>query len=276
MNQKQEGSRLIYRHRLPTRLWHWVNAVAVIVMLMSGAMIFNAHPRLYWGAYGANFDPAWLQIGTDGTHGFLQIGRHRFDTTGLLGLWTGKDGMQQALAFPSWATIPSYYDLAMARRWHLFFALVLAFGLLAFLITSLINRHIARDLSLRGDDVRPRNIWHDVVDHLKLRFENADRPGAYNILQKYSYIAVVFVLLPIMILTGLTMSPGMDTAWPWLLDLFGGRQSARSIHFIAASLILLFLIVHVLLVLLAGPVNEMRSMITGWLRVPEPEQEPAE
>ena len=96
----------------------------------------------------------------------------------------------------------------------------------------------------------------------------ASRPAtaalSYNILQKLSYVGVIFVLLPLMILTGLTMSPAMDAAWPWLLDLFGGRQSARSIHFICAiAASLAFILVHLVMVVLAGPMNEIRSMITG-------------
>ena len=115
----------------------------------------------------------------------------------------------------------------------------------------------------------PRAIWHDIVEHLKLRFDNPDEPGAFNILQKLSYIGVIFVLLPLVILTGLTMAPGMNAAWPWLVDLFGGRQSARSIHFIAAFTLVAFFLVHMLMVLLAGPLNEIRSMISGRYRLPE-------
>jgi len=87
-------------------------------------------------------------------------------------------------------------------------------------------------------------------------------------LQKASYIGVIFVALPLVILTGLTMSPGMNAAWPWLVDVFGGRQSARSIHFIAAFVLVGFVVVHLLMVVLAGPLNEVRSMITGRYRVP--------
>lgn len=263
------GPRFIYRHRLATRLWHWVNAVTIIVMLMSGLMIFNAHPRLYWGSYGANTDYAWLQIGAQGERGYLRVGAVEVPTTGVLGRWTDSEGVVRNRAFPGWATIPSSYNLALARRWHLTFALLLGFGLLAFMIASLINRHFRRDLVLRRDEVRPRHIWADVKAHLRLRFHDPERPGEFNTLQKFSYIAVIFVLIPLVIGTGLTMSPGMNAAWPWLLDLFGGRQSARSLHFIAAVLIAGFIVVHVLLVILAGPINELRSMITGWSRVPE-------
>ena len=91
----------------------------------------------------------------------------------------------------------------------------------------------------------------------------------YNILQKASYLGVILVLIPVMILTGLTMSPSMDATWPWLLDVFGGRQSARSIHFIASTLLVVFFIVHLVMVILAGPFNEVRAMITGYFRLPK-------
>jgi Ni/Fe-hydrogenase b-type cytochrome subunit len=261
-------TRLIYRHKLATRLWHWVNALAIIVLLMSGLMIFNAHPRLYWGQYGSNPDPAWLEIRADSRGGYLKLGATRFDTDGVLGRWEAPDGSVRTNAFPHWATIPSSYDLALARRWHLFFSLILAFGLLAFLIVSLINRHVQKDLTLRRADLAPRNLWHDVKEHLKLRFHNPDDPGAFNVLQKLSYVGVIFILIPLVIFTGLAMSPGMNAALGWLVDLFGGRQSARSIHFIAAALLTLFVVVHLVLVLLSGPINGLRGMVTGWLRVP--------
>lgn len=225
----------IRRHRLATRLWHWVNAVAVIILLGSGLGISNAHPRLYWGRYGANFDPAWLQLPR----------------------------------FPAWITIPASYNLAISRRWHLFFALVLGFGLLAHLLWSLANRHIQRDLRVRRADLSPAHLWADLRAHWNFRFHDPERPRDYNAFQKLSYVAILFVALPLAILTGLALSPAMDAAWPWLLDLFGGRQSARSIHFLAAIGIALFTIVHLVLVILAGPVNEVRSMLTGWWRVPE-------
>jgi Ni/Fe-hydrogenase b-type cytochrome subunit len=243
MNEPDEGEqsappprRIAYRHRLPTRIWHWVNAVSVIVMLMSGLMILNAHPRLYWGKFGANFDHAWLAL--------------------------------PPRPFPGWATIPSTYDLAAARRWHLAFAWILVIGLALFLVTSLWNRHVQRDLAPKPQELAPQHIWHDIREHARLNFPKGEAALRYNTLQKLSYVAIIFLFLPLMILTGLTMSPGMDAAWPWLLDLFGGRQSARSIHFLSAAAILLFIIAHLVMVVLAGPFNEVRSMITGRFRVP--------
>ncbi len=228
-----KGGELVKRHRISTRLWHWINAVAVIVMLMSGLMISNAHPHLYWGQYGANLDASW------------------FDPP----------------RFPGWLTIPSTYNLALARHWHLAFAWVFAFGFLAYLIVSLINRHL-RDLHVEAREIAPKHLIAEVVHHAKLQFPTGAAALKYNTLQKLTYIVVLFGLFPLVILTGLCLSPGLSPVTMWAIDLFGGRASARSIHFICAGGIGLFIVVHLLLVLLAGPYHEIRSMITGKFRVP--------
>jgi len=258
---------LVYRHRISTRLWHWINVVTLFVMLMSGLMIFNAHPRLYWGQYGANYDPAWLEIGASRGEGFLRIGGLTVETTGLLGYRT-IDGHGQVRAFPGWATIPSYYDLALSRRWHLTFAWIFATGIAAYGMTSLVNGHLRRDLLPKLRELRPGHVWADIKHHATLNFPKGEAARNYNVLQKFAYLSVLVALIPLMVLSGLTMSPGMDAAWPWLLDLFGGRQTARSIHFIVAWLLVGFIVVHLLMVILAGPLNEVRSMITGWYRLP--------
>jgi len=259
---------LVKRHRLSTRIWHWLNALTIFLMLMSGLMIFNAHPRLYWGQYGANFDRAWLEIGSTADAGYLRVGPVSVATTGLLGYRTQADGSVNRRAFPGWATIPSTYSLSAARRWHLAFAWVLALGLIAYWLASLLNRHAWRDLVPRPAELKPRHLWQEIKDHARLRFPTGAAALRYNTLQKLSYFGVIFILLPLLVLTGLAMSPGMDAAWSWLIDLAGGRQSARSIHFICAMLIAAFILVHLLMVLLAGPVNEIRSMITGRYRLP--------
>src|SRR3546814_9362052 len=106
-------------------------------------------------------------------------------------------------------------------------ALIFLASLLLYLLWSLLNRHFSRDLSVRREDVRPSHIWRDINDHALLRFQVGEAARHYNVLQKLSYAVVLFILLPLMVLTGLTMSPGMNAAWPWFLDLFGGRPSAR-------------------------------------------------
>ena len=267
---------VVKRHLASTRIWHWVNALSVFLMLMSGLMILNAHPRLYWGQYGANADHAWLEIGsTMNGRGFLRVGSLRVGTTGLLGYRLDSNGQPNRRAFPGWATVPSGYDLAAGRRWHFFFAWVLAIGLVAYAAISLGNRHW-RDVAPSPDELAPRHLWQEIKDHARLHFPTGEAALHYNSLQKLSYFGIVAILLPLVILTGLTMSPNMDAAWPWLLDLLGGRQSARSIHFLCAVLIALFILVHLLMVVLAGPINEVRAMITGWYRVPQPVRHPRE
>ncbi len=267
---------LVKRHRLSVRVWHWINAVTLLVLLMSGLMIFNAHPRLYWGQYGANADAAWLEIGADQGKGYLQIGKIKAGTAGVLGSYIDGNGEAKQRAFPYWATIPSGYNLSVARLWHFAFAWILSLALLFFIGRSLWNGHIVRDLHIHWAEWSPRHIWRDIKDHARLRFPQGAAALKYNILQKLSYIGVIFVLIPLMIFTGLTMSPGMNAAWPWLTELFGGRQSARSVHFICTFLLVMFFFVHMAMVLLAGPFNEVRSIITGYFRLPGNRQnEPA-
>jgi Ni/Fe-hydrogenase b-type cytochrome subunit len=259
---------IVKRHKWPVRVWHWVNAVTIFIMLMSGLMIFNAHPRLYWGQYGANHDYAWLEIGSTGSSGYLRVGSLTVPTTGVLGHWTDASGRVNRRAFPGWATIPSSYSLAAGRRWHLAFAWVLAIGALAYWIYLLAGKG-RRRLFPRRAELKPGHVWGEVKDHARLRFPTGAKALDYNVLQKVSYVGVIFVILPVVILTGLAMSPGMNAAWGWLIDIFGGRQSARSIHFICAFLLVLFILIHLIMVVLAGPLNEIRAMITGWYRVPQ-------
>ena len=251
------------RHRLTTRLWHWTNALCLLVLLMSGLTIFNAHPRLYWGEYGANNDHAWMVVGSSETVGYLRLGEMRIETTGVLGNWKDSEGRTRTWAFPGWATIPSGYSLADGRRWHFFFAWIFALGLTLYMIRSLWNRHIQRDLHMHREEWRPTHIWRSLRDHTSLAVirQSSDKP--YNVIQKLSYIGVIFILLPLMIASGLTMSPTMDANWPFLSELFGGRQSARSVHFLTAFLLVLFFLIHMVMVLLSGPVRQIRAMITG-------------
>ena len=259
---------VVYRHALITRLTHWTNLLCVLVLLMSGLQIFNAHPALYWGQFGADADPPLFEIGADDSGnrppiGFTKIGSSTFETTGILGVSRNASGDVVERGFPPWATLPSWRDLSMGRRWHFFFAWLFVANLLVYYATGIASGHLRRDLLPSREQLRPRSLLRDIADHLRLKFPRGEEARHYNPFQKLAYLSVIGVLLPTMILTGLTMSPGMDAILPWLVDLFGGRQSARTIHFIAANLIVLFVIVHVAMVFLAGPVNELRSMITG-------------
>lgn len=256
---------LIYRQSIFTRITHWTWALALFFLLLSGLQIFNAHPTLYIGQQsGFEFDNAILKIGAentpDGPRGYTTILGNKFDTTGVLGM-SGPEARPQFIGFPGWATIPSFRDLATGRVVHFFFAWVFAGTLAVWLIASLANRHLWRDIILKPRDLR--ELPADIVAHLRFRFTHGRR---YSPIQKLTYFVVLVILFPLIILTGLTMSPGMNAAWPWLLDVFGGRQSARTLHFVVMALLVLFFLVHVIMVVLAGPINELRSMITGYYR----------
>lgn len=251
-----------HNHALTTRVWHWVNLAALVTLFMTGLMIFNAHPRLYWGEYGNRDEPAWLAIGSQGQQGFLEISGQRIDTTGVLGRYQDSDGTTRSRAFPGWVTIPSDYNLADARHWHFFFAWIFAFGLMAFMLISLFNGHIRTMIAMRRAEWHPRALWTTIVDHARLNFHTA--PGeAYNPLQKLTYIAVIFIALPLIIVTGLAMSPGTDAALHWPSMAFGGRQSARSLHFILAFSLVGFLLLHVGLVIIHKPLTLLRGMTIG-------------
>lgn len=258
---------LVHRHSLIVRLTHWLNLLALAVLLTSGLQIFNAHPALYWGDV-STFSKPWVAMVAvergDQAVGLTKLGPALFETTGVLGFSDG-----QVRGFPAWTTLPSYRSLADGRRWHFFFAWIFVLNGLVYLLAGLARGHFRRDLLLDSDQRRLRHLGREIADHARLRFPKGQEARRYNGLQKLSYLAVIFLLLPLMVLTGLSMSPGMNAGFAWLPELFGGRQSARTIHFLSASLIVLFVVVHVLVVLLSSPWNSLRSMITGRFAIEE-------
>lgn len=260
---------LVYRHTLPTRITHWINVVCIVFLILSGLQIFNAHPALYIGQASDFANPVLsmtARLGEDGQPiGETKIFGATFDTTGFLGVSTTA-GRPEARGFPSWLTVPTYRDLATGRRWHFFFAWLFVINGLVYLAASLASRHVTRDLIPGWTELK--GIGRSIVEHARLRFHHTRE---YNVLQKVTYLGLIFVVLPLIVLTGLTMSPGMNAAFPWLVEVFGGRQTARTIHFICASLIVLFIFVHLVMVLISGVWNNVRSMITGRYRVDSPE-----
>lgn len=262
------GKTMVRRHGLTTRITHWTTALAFIVLLMSGLNIFNAHPALYWGQK-STFARPWISMSMQEVRGqprgVTYVAGQGYDTTGLFG-WSGPPGEGVKQGFPRWATWPTYRDLASARRWHFFFAWLFAASVTTYLLAGLVGGHLKRDLVPTRAELRPSHLVHEIAGHARLRFHHA---RSYNVLQKATYLPVVAVLLPLMIVTGLCMSPGFNATAPWLTDVFGGRQSARTVHFLAAFTLLAFLILHLAMVLVSGVWNNVRSMITGRYAVDE-------
>jgi thiosulfate reductase cytochrome b subunit len=260
--------RIVFRHTAIVRVTHWVNVVCVLFLLMSGLQIFNAHPHLYWGEV-SSFDVQNRPINTlfsigsrtyadgrrEGVVSFF--GGAPIETTGFLGL-SRYQGEWEARGFPAWMTLPSGRDLATGRLWHFFFAWVFVINGLVYAAYGLAGRHFWRDLVPSRDQWR--SFGQTVVNHLRFRFHHGD--ARYNVLQKLAYIVAILALI-VMVLTGLSMSPGLNATFPWLPEMFGGRQSARTLHFVSATIVVLFVVVHVVLVLISGVWNNIRSMITG-------------
>jgi len=291
----------IYRHALTTRVTHWINALCLLILLLSGLQIFNAHPALYFGmksdfeapslemkattaeniASGAALRSAQSLVrraaanakkqsededdddaGDEPMYRGVVVAFGRiFDTTGWLGYAYGPDGQLAPRGFPSSITLPGARDLATARRWHFTFAWLLALNGLAYLAFAFATGHIRHDLWASGREWR--DIPHEIWQHIRLRFPRGDAARRYNVLQKLAYLAVIFIVIPVMILTGMTMSPGLDARFPFLAPMFGGRQTARTVHFIFAFGLVAFAFIHIAMVILSGFANNMRSMITG-------------
>jgi thiosulfate reductase cytochrome b subunit len=238
----------------------------LLLLLMSGLQIFNAHPTLNWGLSTYNGKPPLLEMSAeaapDGSPiGITQIFGHKFVTTGVFGVSNDSEGDPQERGFPSWITVPGSQWLAMGRRWHFFFAWVFVVNGLLYVGYSLWTRHISRDLAPTRRDWR--SIGSSILEHLRFRHPHGEASKHYNVLQKLTYLIVIFALLPFIILMGVAMSPRMDTIWPGWVDVFGGRQSARTLHFMAAMAIVLFVLIHVFEVIVTGLWNNVRSMITG-------------
>jgi Ni/Fe-hydrogenase b-type cytochrome subunit len=262
---KAESPRnLVYRHNRITRSTHWINALALMILFMSGLQIFNAHPHLYWGSTSEP-ERAFFSIGAvndDGElRGNVQLYGVQFDTTGYLGVQPGVFG-PSARAFPSWLTVPGYYSLADARRWHFFFGWLFALNGILYVIYNLAVGHLRKFFFTLEDAKRVPAM---IAYYVHLRRESPQQ-GEYNPLQKMAYSSVFVILTPLVLLSGMAMSPQLDVAFHWLPALFGGRQSARAFHFMLAFAFLFFVFGHVFMVLTQGVFNNMRSMTTGWFR----------
>ncbi len=238
-------------HTRWVRLSHWILAASVLTLAVSGFIILMSHPRLYWGAVGNDLTPALFE---------LPISRNYKH-----GGWAAP-----VTFFPGEHPIVSQartYDIfnknGWARSLHFLAAWFLVATALIYVATGLISGHLQRNLIPRVRELSPHVLWQDVLDHLHLPVRRLAGGPPYGPLQKLAYFAVVVVTLPLIVLTGLTMSPAVTAAYPALLDFFAGSQSARTVHFFAFVALVLFLVVHVAMVLLTGFRRQMRTMILG-------------
>jgi thiosulfate reductase cytochrome b subunit len=211
------------RHSVFVRVTHWLIALSVIGLVVSGAGILISHPRLYWGEVGNVATPSLIDLPLP-----FVIG-------------------------------PSVWN----RPYHFFFAWLLVVSGFAYVTGSLVTRHLRNDLLPAKADLNWRNIGDALFAHMPWRRTDTDEAWTYNVVQRLTYLAVVFVLIPAIVWSGLAMSFGVTSVFPALKTIVGGHQSARTLHFLFASLLLLFLVVHLLMLTLVGFTSHVRAMITG-------------
>ena len=213
------------RHSAVVRITHWFTAVSFVVLLASGIAILLAHPRLYWGETGAVGSPSLIDL-----------------------------------------PLPFVLDVPIrgpGRYLHFLFAWVSVFTGLVYVAIGIANRHVRTNLLPARGDFTVHAIRRVIENHLLFKRPTAEDLTTYNVLQRLSYSTVVFVLAPLILWTGLAMSPAVTSVFPVLVTVFGGQQSARTIHFFVACALMLFFMVHVALVCQSGFRSRMRAMITG-------------
>ena len=213
------------RHALFVRLTHWITAATFVVLLLSGIAILLAHPRLYWGETGGLGGPSLIDL-----------------------------------------PLPFVLDVPIrgpGRYLHFLAAWICVFTGLAYVGVGIFNGHFARSFAPPRGDLTTRAIGDVIRGHLRRTRNVEDMPPPYNVLQRLTYATVVFVLLPLMMCTGLAMSPAVTSVVPLVVTVFGGQQSARTIHFFATCALTLFTLLHIALVWQSGFRVHMHAMITG-------------
>lgn len=211
------------RHTLAVRITHWVNAIGTLALIVSGVAILFAHPRLYWGETGAVGGPSLIDLPLPFVFGHSGWGRYL----------------------------------------HFLAAWVCVISGAVYVFSGIVTKHFGRDVLPSSSDLAWGNVRSVIADHLRLRVSRHHAPDSYNVLQRLSYASMTFVVGPLVLLSGLAFSPILAAVSPWLVSMFGGQQSARTIHFFAALAVTLFLGAHVLMVALTGFKVRMRSMIAG-------------
>lgn len=232
------------RHTAVVRVTHWLTVIAFFALLISGAEIVVSHPRFYWGE-------------------------------------TGNVNMRPLFTIPipaSRDTVPTAYNYVMpdqngwSRYLHFQSAWLVVLTGLVYVIASLLTRHFREDLLPAPADRTWRAVRAVIAKYLHRAPPNADEAAAdarsYNVIQRLAYLSVIFILFPLVIWTGLALSPSFNSAFPLAVNTLGGRQSARTLHFFVSILLVLFLVVHIAMIVLAGFWSRMRPMITGRLAVP--------
>jgi thiosulfate reductase cytochrome b subunit len=237
-------------HTRWVRISHWILAVSVLTLAYSGLFILMAHPRLYWGAVGNDLTPALIELPISRNY------RH--------GGWAPSIPFFPNAESPVSAV--RTYDILNENSWgrslHFLAAWFLVVTAAAYVLAGIFTGHARRHLLPRAAEFTPRLLWQDLIDHVRVKIPTTGGPP-YGLLQKCVYFGVVFVALPLVIVTGLALSPAIAAAFPILRDVFGETQSLRTIHFLAFVGLMLFFVVHVFMVIVSGFKRQLRAMTVG-------------
>jgi thiosulfate reductase cytochrome b subunit len=239
------------RHARWVRISHGILTVSLLTLAFSGYMILMVHPRLYWGEVGNDLTPALLELPISRNH------QH--------GGWENATPFFESTAGPVSAsrTFDIFNQNGWGRSLHFLAAWCLVVPGAVYLLIGISGDHFRSHIWPKRNELAPRLFWDEMVDHLRLRIRPASGGPQYGLLQKCAYSLVVFVAAPLIVVTGLTMSPAVTATLPFLLDIFGGYQSARTIHFFAFVALLLFVFVHVVMVVRSGFRRQIRAMTVG-------------
>ena len=239
------------RHARWVRIYHGIVTVSLLTLAFSGFEILMVHPRLYWGEVGNDLTPALLElpISRNHQHGGWENAAPFF---------SDPEGPRSASR-----TFEIFNQNGWGRSLHFLAAWGLVFSGVLYLLTGVLGGHFRSHIWPRAKELSPRTVWRDFLDHLRLRIPPSSGGPQYGVMQKVAYSLVVFVAAPLIFVTGLTMSPAVTAAFPFLLTVFGGYQSARTIHFFAFVALLLFVIVHLVMVIKSGFRRQIRAMTVG-------------
>ena len=239
------------RHAGWVRSTHWVGALSFLILALSGFVILQSHPRLYWGEVGNELTPALIELPISRNH------RH--------GGWEASVPFVEGAVSPVSAsrTYEIFNENGWARSLHFLAAWALVVTGVLYLSLGLLTGHLRRHLVPAAIELAPRSVWRDVINHGRLKIPPATGGPQYGLLQKCAYLGVVLFALPLASLTGLAMSPAVVAAYPFLSGVFGGLQSARTIHFFAFVALAGFLVAHVAMIVASGFRRHMRAMTVG-------------
>jgi thiosulfate reductase cytochrome b subunit len=230
---------------------HWIITLSFFALTFSGFEMLMVHPRFYWGEVGNDLTPALfeLPVSRNYKHGGWEKSVPFSKATGA--------------AVSASRTYDIFNENGWGRSLHFLAAWFLVITGLLYFITGIFTGHFRNHLWPRAKEFSLRLLWRDVINHLRMQIPSATHGPQYGLLQKSGYIVVIFFLMPVTIMTGMTMSPAITAAYPFLLKIFFGAQSARTIHFFASTALVLFLIVHVVMVIKSGFKRQMRAMTIG-------------